>query len=703
MEQRLSKIAARYSLVYTLLLVLLCFNVVIADDSIPSRKLDEVTVVAERGWIENGVINIIPTNKEKRLSNSPASLIDAMNLTFVKEKDDKIVSLTGEDVSIFINGEPADNIDIKTFWPKNVRRVQYMENPADPNYQGARLAINFVMDKYEYGGVSRANLFEKIPNSGFIQASSKLVYKKMTYGAMIFGSYNRDHCTSMTGTTTYRDLFYNGRKYDEITRTEDSHSFIRNEYIDFAVNAKYASNNKIRMTHTFALKWDRNPGSGSHSSDIWTDDLFGSSLSETFDKSRTVTPQISGYYSYVFSPQWFMTANWRYSYADNNSSSWNRLGDSDAIFNGTDENVHSAGVSVLPSFMLSEKWYFQMDMKGSFDWFSTLYSGSADVRQKQSRQDISSLLRAFWIPFNSFSMTAEAGASAAMWQIGDVSEHTVNPVTNIYVDWNINRRLTLGGVMYLQMFAPAVSASNPVLVRNSELLWVLGNPHLKNRSYRSFNIYSTWLPSNWLSVSGTLLCYRMNNQVISTYTPAPAEMGGLIKENLNADPETFYNASVKIQAYVPGSSLSLGINPQWNHTHVSGPYRTNLSYISLGGNASYTAGDFRFKVWYEGAEKSVLNGGMNKRRFDGKLNVSAVYGNDNLNVTVRVDNILNDKRKSRSIFNSTYYSSGYRELSTGRCFVVNLTYTIDYGKKVDRGIDISGPESAKTSVISTAR
>lgn len=680
-----------------------CCNVAVADDSIPSRKLDEVTVVAERGWIENGVINVIPTKKEKRLSNSPASLIDAMNLTFVKEKDDKIVSLTGEDVRIFINGEPVDNIDIKAFWPKNVRRVQYMENPADPNYQGARIAINFVMDKYEYGGVSRADLFERVPNSGFINASSKLVYKKMTYGAMIFGSYNRDHRTSMTGTTTYRDLFYNGRKYDEIRRTEDSHSFTRNDYIDFAVNAKYASNNKIRLTHTFALKWDRNPGSGSHSSDIWTDNLFGSSLSQTFDKSRTVTPQISGNYFFDFSRQWYMSANWLYSYADNNASSWNKLGDSDAIFNGTDENVHSFRVGVLPSFMLSEKWYFQLDMKGNFDWFSTLYSGSAEVRQKQSRQDISSAMRVFWIPSNSFSVTAEAGAVAALWQISDVSEHTINPVTNIYVDWNISRKLTLGAVMNLQMFAPTVSASNPVLVRNSELLWVLGNPHLRNRSYRSFNIYSTYLPYNWLSVSGTMLCHRWNNELISTYIPAPKDMGGLIKENMNSDPVTFYNAGINLQAYVPGSSLSLGINPQWSHTHVSGPYRTNLSHISFGGNASYTAGDFRFKVLYEGPEKSVHNGGMNKRRFDGKLNVSAVYGNDNLNVTLRVDNILNDKSKSRSIFNSPYYSSSYRQLQTGRSFVVHLTYTIDYGKKVDRSIDISGPESAKTSVISTSR
>ncbi len=71
------------------------------DDSLRSKQLSGVEVMGEREWIENGIINCIPTKAEKRLSNSPASLIKTMHLTYLKEKDGGIVNLMGEVVPVF--------------------------------------------------------------------------------------------------------------------------------------------------------------------------------------------------------------------------------------------------------------------------------------------------------------------------------------------------------------------------------------------------------------------------------------------------------------------------------------------------------------------------------------------------------------------------------------------------------------------------
>lgn len=54
------------------LYIILCFLVycsveVIAQDSLKTQSLDEVIVKSKRGWIENGVINVIPNKKEKHL------------------------------------------------------------------------------------------------------------------------------------------------------------------------------------------------------------------------------------------------------------------------------------------------------------------------------------------------------------------------------------------------------------------------------------------------------------------------------------------------------------------------------------------------------------------------------------------------------------------------------------------------------------
>lgn len=96
------------------------------DDSLRSKQLSGVEVMGDREWRENGIINCIPTKSERRLSNSPASLIKTMHLTYLKEKDGAIVNLMGEVVSVFINGKRASQIDLETFWPKEVKRVQYL-------------------------------------------------------------------------------------------------------------------------------------------------------------------------------------------------------------------------------------------------------------------------------------------------------------------------------------------------------------------------------------------------------------------------------------------------------------------------------------------------------------------------------------------------------------------------------------------------
>ena len=157
-------------------------------DSLTAGQLQELVVTSERAWIEKGKINIIPTKTEKKLSNSPASLINSMNLPFLTEKDGRILNIAGEELTIFINGEKANAIDLSTFWPMEVKKIQYIKNSTDPAFEGYRNVINFIMSKYEIGGVTKVNLFQKVPNNGFFDVSSKAVYKRMTYGIMVWGS-----------------------------------------------------------------------------------------------------------------------------------------------------------------------------------------------------------------------------------------------------------------------------------------------------------------------------------------------------------------------------------------------------------------------------------------------------------------------------------------------------------------------------------
>lgn len=668
------------------------------NDTISPRQLKEVSVLGERGWIENGIINYIPSKSEKKLSNSPATLIKSMHLPFIKEKDGLIISASGEIIPIFINGEKAENIDLATFWPKEVKRVQYIENPSDPRYEGAKYAVNFIMPVYKVGGVTRVNLFQKMPNNGYYTAASKLVHKKMTYGFLLSGNYYRDHRSDMTGETQYRDIFYEQKKYDLINRIENTHSYSRKEAINCALNAKY-STTKARITHTLSFGWNRNPGSGSHGYNVWSENLFNSQTESNKNTSNYITPQVSGNYIFKFSDKWFLTGLWQYSYAKNKNSSFHQTGESDPIYNNTFEDVNSCNFVILPAFYPSNEWMFQLKTQCNFDWYSTLYTGSTHTKQHQSRQTISAALKANWYPTQTLRLSVEPGLLASLWQVGDIKQHTIDPMVSAAVNWNPGRKFSLNGNLQFYMRPTSASESNPVLVKTSELLWLKGNPYLKSLTSWDTYIHSTYLPKSWLAISFGFGYVKTCNNIISTYTPAPTELGGLIKETINAKPSDNVRANIDISGSFFNNSLSISISPKWYYTYVRGAYQNKFNCFTLSGSADYTIGDFRLGIWYEGPFKDLSVSGMEKSWKQDNWNASLTYGTNHLYVTLRAENILNNKQKSWVHFTSPNFASKYNYLETGRTFSINLTYTFGYGKKVDNGIDINGPASAKTSVL----
>ena len=90
--------------------------------------------------------------------------------------------------------------------------------------------------------------------------------------------------------------------------------------------------------------------------------------------------------------------------------------------------------------------------------------------------------------------------------------------------------------------------------------------------------------------------------------------------------------------------------------------------------------------------------GMEKSWKQDNWNFAVIYGNNNLYLDLKIEDIFNNHRKSWVQYNSPNLNYHYNYLETGRAISINLTYTFGYGKKVDNRIDITGPESVKTSV-----
>ena len=122
-------------------------------DSIKIRELDEVVVEARNQRLGAEVSTYIPTSKQKNSSQTAADLLNRMAIPQIKiSANDNITDLAGKSVDVFIDFLPASKDDLQGMRMQDVKKVEYYDFPSDPRFQGKAHVINFVMQKYEYGG-----------------------------------------------------------------------------------------------------------------------------------------------------------------------------------------------------------------------------------------------------------------------------------------------------------------------------------------------------------------------------------------------------------------------------------------------------------------------------------------------------------------------------------------------------------------------
>ncbi len=66
----------------------------------------------------------------------------------------------GGDLSFFIDKVKADESDLKAIQPKDVLRIEYLENPTDAAFAGCPYVLNIVMKKYQRIGYTKLNAIQ---------------------------------------------------------------------------------------------------------------------------------------------------------------------------------------------------------------------------------------------------------------------------------------------------------------------------------------------------------------------------------------------------------------------------------------------------------------------------------------------------------------------------------------------------------------
>ncbi|MDE7414194.1 MAG: outer membrane beta-barrel protein [Muribaculaceae bacterium] len=685
----------RYYLIMTLSLVVFSFFPSNADDSIPATDLQELVVKSERSWIENGVINIIPTKKEKQLSTSPGSLIEILHLPMLKGKDDAITTSNDEPVDIFINGEPATQSDLATFWPKTVKKVEYMINPTGEQYTGRRHVVNFVVADYAVGGVTKINVRQSVPVQGLYSISSKLNYKKMSYGLLFNGVNKRNPANKTQEEATYRNIFYNGERYEEIKQISTGESNNKYTTLNLAFNARYTTQ-KFKATHTLGLRWNHDITDASNSN-LWSEDLFNSKSFSSFSKLKSLSPQLSGQYFIKLSGKWEIGAQWAYAYSSNDNADWSQFGDNPRIENGMKEKVNTLSGRVYANYYLTRKMILQLSANTSNHWFSADYSGSSTESCNQFRDEWATKLSLYWYPSPMITFVLTPGINQSIYHFSDMKVKHTNPTVYAYGSWNPSRRLS----MYLNLsthFLPgSAGETNPVLTKLSDLKWVTGNPDLKPE-VRLLGIYSLlYMPFDRLSLNPSLIYSHYQNSVYAVYAAAPEEMGGVIQTNANASPFDDFLTDLNVSVYLLNNRLSLTAAPRIRFFKARGEYAGSLTNFSMTASVGFSIGDFYLSADYQSKNKVLAESGSMIVSQADQYSLSARYSWKDLNIGLSVRNMFKSRFKTQSEMLSNVYGTDLRKSYPGRGATLSLTYTFGYGKKVDSTIDIAEPTEVESS------
>ena len=204
-------------------------------DSIKTQELNEVVVEAQMQQTSATSSTYIPNKKQKSSAQNAVDLLQQLAIPQITINlvDNAVTTISGQNVAIYINYLPASSQEIEGLLSADVRRVEYLDFPTDPRFNGSEHVVNFIMQRYEYGGYTKLTINENflVGLSNRASVYSKFAYKSMCYD-LYAGTSNHDNKhvgTSYIGKYALQDK---DGVAQEITRSEifDNAHFKYNQF-----------------------------------------------------------------------------------------------------------------------------------------------------------------------------------------------------------------------------------------------------------------------------------------------------------------------------------------------------------------------------------------------------------------------------------------------------------------------------------------
>lgn len=414
----------------------------------------------------------------------------------VNPQENTISMLGGEQLKILINGVEASSQEVASLLPKDIKRVEYFDNPGLRYGEEIGGIINYITQKQETGGSLSAIVNETLTRSlgfGYFSGGVNMKHSQLKF------SYQYSHNNMYSG--HYREQSFNFPDNNNTNRIENGENHWNQ--IVHSANVTYSY---IKDKDFFNAKFNglfvNTPHSDLFSSLSYTNKLYPGSASDSYQEYTTNRPSLDLYYSRSLPKQQTLSINLVGTYSkNNNGNQYTEYSDNNgSILSSYLSNVDGRRYSLIAEACY-EKKYTKGVLTGGLRYTGghtkNLYTGTYQFETKMLDTELYGFVQ-YNGTFHKLNYMGALGISYVNINQKDEESYTTwKFCPRLSLNYNFSSAISLRYTYSLQNKNPSLSYLSDVEQQMDNFRVTKGNPYLHSYFYHrnvvDFNINTSFI------------------------------------------------------------------------------------------------------------------------------------------------------------------------------------------------------------------